>query len=247
MLKSLSILFLVALSLNLTAQSNSESSELISRFRPGIMWFYSGILPSNVENIKKYDRLIFDLTYNDWNGDLKPFKNRWASIGLNTNLLFDIPLARNSMVSLGTGISHSLFRIGHHNAFVVDSTNTFTTYSANATEDGKKHRLGGNSLSIPLELRFRTKGWKHFKFHIGGKIGYQLNTYSMIFWHGENGKNVLKTSDYPDINRLLYSAHFRVGIRNWALFGSYNFNTLFSNTQSTQLNLVQMGLSISLF
>lgn len=211
------------------------------------MWFYSGILPSKVENVKKYDRLIFDLTYNDWNGDLKPFKNKWGSIGLNTNLLFDIPIARSSSISFGTGISHSLFRISHHSAFVVDSSNTFTTYNLNATADDKRHRLGGNSLSIPLELRFRTKGWKHFKVHVGGKIGYQLNMYSMIFWNGENGGYTLKTSDYPDINRLLLSAHVRIGIRNWAVFGSYNFNTLFSNAQSTQLNLVQMGLSISLF
>lgn len=232
---------------NLTAQYSSDGIDLISRFKPGSMWFFTGLRPGESEKVRKYDRLIFDFHYNDWNGDNKPFKNRWASIGFTTNILFDIPITKGNTISFGTGISHTLFRIIHHNEFVVDSTNTFTTYNLISTLDEKKHLLGGNSLAIPVELRFRTKGWKHFKFHIGGKVGYQLNMYSKTSWQGENGRQFYKSYDFPDVNRLIYSAHFRIGIRNWALFGSYNLNSLFSHSNSTELNLMQMGISISLF
>jgi hypothetical protein len=98
-----------------------------------------------------------------------------------------------------------------------------------------------------LEFRFRTKGWKHIKFHVGGKIGYQANIYSKVISEDKNGKYVAKDYSFADINRWVYSAHMRLGIRNWAIYGSYNLNTLFSNRASTQLNLLQLGISISLF
>jgi hypothetical protein len=212
------------------------------------MWFFTGYRPAEPEKVRKYDRLMFDVTYNTWNGDLKPFENKWNSIGLNTSLMFDIPITKGNTVSFGTGLSHSLFRINSsYNLFTPDSTNTFTQHSAISTLIAEKRFLGGNSFSVPLEFRFRTKGWKHFKVHIGGKIGYQLGMYSKAVIKGVNGDVILKDHNFADVDRLIYSAHMRIGMRNWALFGSYNFNTLFSNDKSVQLNLIQVGLTISLF
>jgi len=57
----------------------------------------------------------------------------------------------------------------------------------------------------------------------------------------------LKDYSLPDINKLIYSAHVRIGIRNWSLYGSYNLNSFFKNSSSAQLNLLQFGLSVSLF
>ena len=48
----------------------------ISRFRPGTMWFMTGFRPAIPEKVRKYDRLVFDITYNDWLGDRDPFKVR---------------------------------------------------------------------------------------------------------------------------------------------------------------------------
>ena len=240
-----SFILLVA---NKSISQYSSEGDLISRFRPGVMWFNTGLRPAIPEKVRKYDRLIFDLTYNTWNGDQKVFKNDWNSIGLNTNIIFDIPITKGNTVSFGTGITHSLFRIQHNNLFVSDSTNSYTTYQLkDSTSIFDKNYLGGNSFSVPLEFRFRTKGWKHFKVHIGGKVGYQFNLFSKTISTGENGKIYHKSFDYTDINRLIYSAHVRIGMRNWALYGSYNLNGLFSHRSSSQLNLVQVGLSISLY
>jgi hypothetical protein len=60
-------------------------------------------------------------------------------------------------------------------------------------------------------------------------------------------RSISKSFGFPDNNRLLYSAHIRVGFRNWALFASYNFNKVFKHESSVQLNQVQTGISISLF
>lgn len=231
----------------MNAQFDSEG-DVASQFRPGSMWYFSGFRPAKSDKIHKYDRLIFDFTYNDWNGDLKPFDNKWNSFGMNTNLMFDIPLNKKNTLAFGTGLSHTVYSICHFNRFEADSTNRYTSYSINDQNDPvRKRTLIGNSISVPLELRFRSESWKHFKVHIGGKIGYQLNLYERAVTDGQSGKMVVKDHNYPDVNRLVYGAYFRIGVRNWALYGAYNLNTLFSNEKSTQLNILQMGISLSLF
>lgn len=225
-----------------------KDSTLISRHRPGIFWYFNGFKPAKSAAIRKYDRLIVDVGYNSWNGDQVAFSNRWNSIGITTNLLFDIPMDANNQFSIGTGIAHTWSHIVH------DPSMKFYTYS-NQTFFGNvpstvyfnDQSFNGHSLSIPLEFRFRTKGWKHVKVHLGGKIGYQLNVYSTASRNDENGQYVETNSNFGDVNRFIYSAHARIGIRNWAMFASYQFNPVFSHPSSVKLNLFQIGLSLSIF
>lgn len=248
MFKNVFFFLSLLISVNSIGQQKKEESMRISRFRPGAMWFYTGLRPTKFEKARKYDRLIFDLTYSSFSGDFKVFKNKWNSIGINTSLIQEFPITSRNTIAFGTGLTHSLFRIettGH--LFAPDASNTLTTQSEILTFVPETRFLIGNSFSIPMEFRFRTKAWKHIKFHIGGKVGYQTNIYSKVIAEGKNGKYVSKDHSFADINRWVYSAHMRLGIRNWAIYGSYNLNTLFSNRASTQLNLLQLGISISLF
>ncbi|MES2800365.1 MAG: hypothetical protein V4638_10150 [Bacteroidota bacterium] len=244
------IIFLLSFSsLTVAAQYDGEGVDEISRFRPGSLWFYSGLIPFKEGKLRKYDRLMVDLTYNDWMGDLKPFNNQWGSIGVNTSFMWDIPMTEKNTASFGIGLSHSFFRISNkYHSFTPDASNTFTVHQEGGSTPELKHRyLGGNSLSVPIEFRFRTKGWKHFKVHIGGKVGYQLDAFAKNVYKDEFGKSVEKYRNFSDVSRLIYSAHLRIGIRNWALFGSYNFNKIFKNDQSPNIHLLQMGLTLSLF
>ena len=248
MIKRRLILLLCFFAFNLSAQYDSQGEDEVSRFRPGFMWFYTGLRPAKLEKVRKYDRLIFDLTYNDWTGDKQPFENHGPSIGLNTNVVFDIPLTKDNTVSIGIGVAHQYINIRHDNKFVINELNKTTIFSKKDSLDVfRKSTLSGNSFSIPLEIRFHKASWKHFKLHLGGKIGYQANLLSKQVSKVNNHRVVQKRYGFPDANKLIYSAHIRIGFRNWALFGSYNFNTLFSSKSSTQLNLIQMGLSISLY
>lgn len=230
------------------SQYDSKGEDEISRFRPGFMWFYTGLRPAKPEKVRKYDRLIFDITYSDWAGDIAPFQNKVPSIGLNTNLIFDIPLTKGNTISLGIGVAHQYFNIRHDNKFVIDDVSSTTVfYQKDSNDVFRKSVLSGNSFSIPLELRFRKESWRHFKLHLGGKIGYQANMLSKQVSKINGRRELNKKYSFPDENKLIYSAHVRLGFRNWALYASYNFNTLFSNKSSTQLNLLQIGLSISLY
>lgn len=242
------ICFFLLSPLLLIAQYDGEGDNEISRFRPGTMWFMTGFGPAKPEKVRKYDRLIFDITYNDWTGDRDPFNVNWNSIGFNTNWMFDIPLAKKNVVALGIGPSYSLQRFVHNEVVEHDSLNTYTQFSdqLDLAQDWQES-FHVHEFSLPIELRFRTKGWKHFKFHIGGKIGYRTNIVRRAKFNDGDVKYDLRYRSLPDINHLSYSAHVRIGMRNWALFGSYNFSPLFKSSESVELYPIQMGLSISLF
>jgi hypothetical protein len=162
--------------------------------------------------------------------------------------MFDVPLAKGNRVALGIGVSHQYTNIRHNNKFIIDNLANTSIYALKDSLDVfTKSVFSGNSLSIPVELRFRMAGWKHVKLHIGGKVGYQLNTLSKSVSSVDGHQEVYKLYGSPDENKFIYSAHVRLGLRNWALYASYNFNPIFMNSNSTKLNAVQMGLSISLF
>lgn len=216
-----------------------------SRYRPGLMWFVTGWQSGR---IVKTDRLMFDITYNDWIGDRKTFKMKGPSLGMNVSWLFDIPIVRDGIVSFAIGPSYGLYNLNHNMPVFYDETSKATLYGdENDVGNFGKVKLVGHQLSIPVEFRFRTKGLQHFKVHIGGKIGYQLALFNKERFDLNGEKVVQKNKDAKDINRLVYSAHVRMGIRNFAIYASYNFNPFYSNPSSTQLHLLQLGLTVSLF
>lgn len=246
MKSSLVVIFILINSIAF-GQYNAEDS-MISRFRPGTMWWYTGLKPAIPEKVRKYDRLIFDVTYNDWIGDEDLFKVKPTSLGLNTNFMFDIPIAKENVVSFGVGGCYSFWTLRHDRAIITNyDTKTTLVYSSDSTTAFKKSTLVGHNFSLPIEFRFRSKGWKHFKFHIGGKVGYLASVYNRSKFEADGGDYILKSKDLFDVSRLTYSVHTRIGIRNWAVFAQYNINPIFTNKSSTQVNHVQMGLSISLF
>jgi len=228
-------------------QYDSNGDEY-SRFKPGFMWNFTGLRPAKPEKAAKYDRLVFDLVYSDWIGDRDPFQNHWSSIGFNTNWMFDIPLTKGNTVSLGLGIAHQFMKIRHDNHVLGnDITGTTHFIEKDSSNNFKKSMLNGNAISIPLELRFHKDSWKHFKFHLGGRVGYQANLYSKYIYGNAGNKDIIKSIGFPDQNDLIYSAHVRFGIRNWGLYASYSFNTIFNSANSVQLSRIQFGLSLSLF
>jgi hypothetical protein len=249
MLRIISVLVCLFI-LGLNASAQKVDSTLISRYRPGFMWFYGGIRPSKLVDAKKYDRLIVDVLYNDWiNKSDKLFKNHWSSIGFNVQTIFDIPLNSSNRVGFGIGIGYGRTRI-QSNQWLnhIDSNQTTILNDIPLNLGINKSIFTANKIFIPIELRFRTAGWQHFKFQIGGRIGYQFLAKSHLFSKNNAGLEVETiTSGFKDLDPLLMSVHARIGIRNWALTASYNLMPYFKNKQSTQINGLELGLSISLF
>ena len=227
----------------------SQESGISTKYRPGVMWFYNGIKPAKIDKVRKYDRLIVDLVYNDWMGKkVKPFKNNIGSIGFNSSLIFDIPLVPKNKIAFGIGISYGLYKINQDNYFVRNLDTMNTALVEDISKVGiEKSIFKVHSVSLPLELRFRGQNYKHFKFHIGGKISYQFLSSTVLSSPFKSTVIKSKTLGFYDLNPINASAHVRFGIRNWAFYASYSFLPFFTAKESVNVQGFQFGISISAF
>lgn len=246
-LNKFALLFLfVSLRIVIPAQ---DSDHLISRHRPGVLWYYAGIKAPDLDKVRRYDRLVFDVLYCDWAGkNNKPFKVSPLSIGMNVNGMFDLPITIHNTVSFGWGFSYSIFRVRMNDFFVRDEVKQSTTLVSDIGMYGiEKSFFKLHTVAIPFEMRFRGKNWKHAKLQVGGRIGYNFLGSTVLSTKNEGIDYLQKTRGFYDLNPINLQAHIRFGIRNWGIYASYNFMPLFKSKESTQLNAIQMGISLSVF
>jgi hypothetical protein len=230
--------------------AQKQDSTLISRHRPGFMWFFDGVRPSKLVDARKYDRFIVDVNYASWvSKEQHPIQPFWNSIGYSIQSIFDIPFTAKNTVGLGVGLGYEHTRIHSDQMLQYYPSSNSTILNNIPLNSGiEKYLFTTNKLFIPLEIRFRTSGWQFVKFQVGGRIGYQLLPKSHYFTTTENGlKEESIQAGFKNINPWIVSLHARIGIRNWAITTSYNLSSFFVKNQSTPLNGLQIGLSISLF
>ena len=239
--RGLILLFLLVF-VSVNAQNNG--SQLISRHRPGLFWYFDGLRPTKSTDNHKYDRLILDLTYNDWSGDLKPFQNQWNSIGVNVNFIKDIKFKKTKVFSLGLGLGYAFSSISSEQKFAVQNNIIeFSTIQKSSIYDYSC--FNNHRFFMPLELRFSTKNWNRWKFAVGGSFG--INAAMKQRMIGSDGSKMESTNLSSAASLLNYGLHTRLGYRNFSLFGSYQINSLFDGRGNPDLHLIQLGLSISLF
>jgi hypothetical protein len=227
------------------AQPVGKDSSLVSRHRPGIFWYNTGWRPARPGKLRKYDRLIIDVTYNQLlrSGSVKA--NPLRSFGCNINTMWDIPITNGNTVSLGIGLAYKYQKTGPKGLFFGDSTNSYTNYYADSSySDYRKNTFGNHIIALPIELRFRSPKWQHFKMHLGGSIGYRMQTFQKVW---PESKHAVKNKDLPDQNRLVYGVHMRIGIRNWALFADYTLAPQFKSGKSDKISALAFGVSLSVF
>lgn len=229
-----------------TSLDGQQDPDLVSRHRPGIFWYFTGLRPLKDTDIRKYDRLILDLTYNDWLGAVSPFENNLNSIGINTNLMFDIRSKKHQALSLGWGFAYAYSKISTNKKLIESNSNIVVLSNKSQLDNYDQNFIKSHRFYVPLELRFASKKWNRFKFIIGANVGIQpfLN---QIFLTKSDGEKEYFTNVLSDRNLLSYGVHFRAGTRSLALFGSYQFNSLFKSRESVKLHPFQFGLSLSLF
>jgi len=236
--------FLVFMILLVFDSSRAQDSLLISRHRPGLFWYFDGLRPTKSTDNPKYDRLVIDLTYNDWVGDLNPFQNRWNSIGVNVNFLKDIKLKKTKVFSLGTGVGYGFSSISSQQKFSIDK-NLIEISSVKKPGIYDHANLYSHRFFIPLELRFSSKNWNRLKFAIGGSFGIMSSMNQRLI--GSNYSKAEMVNLSSNVSLLNYGIHVRFGYRNFAFYSSYQINSLFRGRGNPNLHQLQLGLSISLF
>lgn len=218
-------------------------TEIESNSRPGI-FYYLTWKTSNKPKPRKYDRFIFDIYYSGAISSENIATKTAINLGFSTNFMNEFALNKKNTVSIGTGIGLSTTKVNLRSNLLLGHDNSIVSFPS-STSDYKKNSLNGFNINIPVELRFRTKGWGHYKIHVGGRIGYQVKLSEKYFF--EDSDRNYKTSLKSAAENYSYSVHTRIGIRNYSIYASYNLNPLFKHHESPKMNWFQLGCSISLF
>ncbi len=236
------VLLFLCLHMSLFGQSERQSQE-----RPGLFWYYSGLRPFKDIDRKKYDRVIIDLTYNDWIGENGPFQNNWNSIGFSASINKDIQLKSTERVAFGIGLGYAYLNHKTPRVFYLTPFDAVQAVIPSPGDSILSSFLTIHQFYVPLELRLRSIGWKHTKLILGARLGVQprINFSSYRKFEDEVSYSEVKLRE--QYNWFYLSAYARLGFRNWSLFFAYQPLTLFSNNASIDIHPVQMGISLSLF
>ncbi len=222
----------------------------------------------SLPKVKSRDRLIIELTHDNWLNKPAYIETKWFSRGFNAFMMWDVPLTKNGTISVAPG-----FGISNTNVFTnvliqrsaLDGSTYFNIipdYVLNETTPNdltdsvrleySKSKLAVSSLDIPLELRFRTnphKG-KPFKLALGARIGYVVNAHTKYkgddYRDGSDRSVTLKES-VLNINRFKYGVTARIGYGNFNIFGFYSLSKLFNTSLAPEITPISVGISFNSF
>jgi len=235
------LIFIFFISFKLFSQKEFDT-EIESNSRPGILYYFTW-KPSNKPKVRKYDRFIFDVYYTDARDPKNIIKKSTSNIGFTVNFMQEFALNKKNTISIGTGLGLTNSKANLNSNLILGKANTIILSAP--LLNYKKNVLNEFNINIPIELRFRTKGWSHYKIHFGGRIGYQVRLNEKYFF--EDSKVNYRTSLKKAAENFTYSVHTRIGVRNYSFYASYNLNPLFKHSESPKMNWFQLGCSISLF
>ncbi len=221
--------------------------DVVSRYRPGFMWFYTGFRPADLEKPRKYDRLVLDVHYNTWATPKLEKMDVLRSIGFQINTLWDKPLNKRNGIAIGFGLAYRFQKMGLLTYFDYDYASKISTHN-DTIQSSPSFAIANfrtHQVLIPLEFRFRMKKWRHLKLHLGGNIGYRFGANFQGKTSDKNTETTLR--NMLDAKGISYGLHARFGIRNWAFSASYDLKKQFNNSQSFVANPLSFGISLSFF
>lgn len=226
-------------------------------------------IKKSIPKLKSRDRLIIELTHDNWLNKPDYIETKWFSRGLNAFIMWDMPLTKNGTISIAPGLGISNTNV-FNNVFIQRSATDDSTYltiipksvpnltTENITTDSvalkyNKNKLAVTAIDVPFELRFRTnpaKG-KPFKIAIGARIGYVVNAHTKYkgedYRDGSQREVTIKEAPAYNINRLKYGVTGRIGYGNFNVFGYYSLSKLFDTAKAPEITPISIGISFNSF
>lgn len=241
------VVMLMILSLPLTAQDKEkERPHPFKTRKPGIFRLYSGLVAPRPDRPDKFDRFNTDFFWNSWIGDQNGVQTKFYAIGHAINLMWDVPFDKKGRVGIGIGLGYSHFNVrsdGEMN-FIPDGNTFYTNLAPYTGANRWINRTVFNFVEVPFELRFRAARERgKFKFYPGFRAGYMVEYFHKHRIEGAEYKEF----NFPDVQRIHYGPTLRIGVDNIMLFGYYDMAPLFTNSNSSELQLFAAGISIGWF
>ena len=202
-------------------------------------------------------RITFGLDlFNDF--QLAPSSNwdpRMVNQGVSCALTYNFPLGESAKhtVSIGLGVSsHNYFS---YTRILNPYTNGELQYANYRDVEGfKRYKVNPTYGEVPLELRFRIKD--AVKIGVGFKVGVMISTRTRFVGPDdsgtltdESGTTINEKYLYiSNIERLAYSATFRIGWKWVSAFAAYQFNPVVSvGHEAPVFHPLSVGVTIAPF
>lgn len=195
------------------------------------------------------DRILIGGGFANWLNAPAGVKVKFAgSRSFDAAVMYDQPLG-NSPISLAIGLGFSAQNISTNAQFKIDSVTGNTSlvpYADSVYSDIKRNKISTSYLTVPFELRFRSKPDKAYRrWNIAAGFKFGLLVQSHFKYEDSN----VKTKTYPvdNLNLLNYGPTFRFGYGQVSLYGYYALSNVFENGKGPWVTPFNFGLMLAPF
>lgn len=191
------------------------------------------------------DRLVIDLTIDNWDHDIDDINIKFQSRGFNAYFMYDMLLGKKKQLfSVAPGIGIGTSHIFSNNSPLEDSTGT---HFVKRTDKFKRNKFAVSYIDVPVELRFRTKPNaknKSWKVAVGLKAGILVDSKTKLKQKNINGDTkIFKEKRFDDLERFRVGSTFRFGYGPFNIIAFYSFTELFD--KGDKIHPFSIGISIN--
>lgn len=208
---------------------------------------------STINETASRDRIVVDLTFDNWFHNVDSLKTKWHSLGFNFYFMYDMIIKKSRFSfapGLGIGTSHI-----YNNSEIVktDSTSFFKPVRAEkggyAIQELKGNKMTLIYFDVPLELRYRGKPNdknKAFKVAVGMKLGVLVQNHTKTkFVDSFGDKKKIKDINQKDLLKFRAATTFRIGYGPFNVLASYNLTHLFKKDLGPSVTPFSLGISFN--
>tara|TARA_B100000674_G_C37842852_1_gene916187 strand:- start:323 stop:1033 length:711 start_codon:yes stop_codon:yes gene_type:complete len=203
---------------------------------------------ADTQGPEKFDRIIVDYTWNQWQKSPENITQRALSFGFSASWFRDIPLGKksNSAIALGLGVESMSFH--HDGEFqTLDNNGTSITQLIPLSnfDNVLKNKYSVTYIDLPIEFRIRTINKTiedrmsfNFKLYLGFRAGILVSD------HTKNKNNLTKVKVYnlPNTLPYRYGPYVRIGFNKIGFVGYYSLTSIFDDN-SVNLTPFSLGLT----
>lgn len=201
-----------------------------------------------VDSLYREDQIFIGFSYNLVTGRPSEITTSQFSGGFQVGFIRDMPINERRNLALGLGAGWSLDTYGQ-NLFignVEDGEATNFQVLDRDRIDFRRNRFSTQSVTFPLQLRWRTSTPETYKFWrvYAGVTPSYLYHFKSVF---EQEGNLVRQTEVPELQKWRWGATFTFGYNTFNFYFYYSLNSFFDETASIEgeeldLRAFQVGL-----
>ncbi len=202
---------------------------------------YVGFFLQDKDSIERQNRIVIDVTNEQWIDGAKEIKMKWYSWGLSFSRMFEYPFSKKFSIAFGPAV-RTLHHYNNAQFFqYINSSNTIvdSLVPYRSTVSYSANKLVLSYVDLCSELRIKGGKKNNFKFFIGFRGGYMFNNHIKFV----DGKTKYKKYNIDGVEKFSFGPTLRIGFGNVCIYGNYLMTPVYKNNSNQKINTMSVGLS----